>query len=628
MVFILLIPFIIISQYFILKPVFGVGIVSDDLTALMGAVTWQGKNYFEIWNNFGPHISYQIFYAGILNFLFGLNFAYYIKFNILLKILATLSLYPLILLISKSKLMAFLGTLIFAFSAASAGSLTYYVTGIEYLGLFFMNLFLTAYYYSVKYINPLSSVLAGFFLLLTLLITPIRTFPIVGIICFVEFLILLRFKDIFSYGNLIRIACYLFPLIFLLILNFKYIFGGDTYSLDRSGEFQTRIANGNWYLLLNPISGVGYSVLPFTYYNLFGAINLSGLQNYFSYSLLGPFIIYAFIVLLLSFFLSKKPIFFFIITMITATVLTVITFILGTHHFSIPKKLVPGYNPSIFYFSQSAAVVTNLVVALSLSSGLEWWQTNRKNKFLLLIFISPFFALFFSISQWLFTKDNYMHQETVSRYLAIPQIGISIFFAGLLTLIYNKTPKRLNFFAFLAIGVFFLLIFFIGKNEVFRHFDFQRKAGQDLYMQNWQQDQILTQIKDKNPNTDLFIYVKFPEGAIPSGNPWAEAVDIPNLVSWMVLKRGLLTNGNGDGCVIVTWGEAALEESAVVKDNVKGFIYKNDQKKGGGCYRKKLRISMINKFIKLDNFYAFSVDGPQITNVTQEVINNLPWRIN
>lgn len=623
-IFVSLILLVFISQYLTLKPVLGMGLVYDDFVDLMSAVAWRGKSYVEIWKMVGPHNAYQIFFVGIVHSLFGLNFENYIKFNIFLKILATLSLYPLILVISKSKLMAFLGTLIFALSPASAGGLNYYVTGVEYLGLLFMNLFLTTYYYSVKCLNPISSALSGLFILLTLLASPIRTFPVFGIICLVELIMLLRFKGIFSYKYLFRLACFL-PVIILLYINFHYIFSGDIYSLNKQGGFQTQIANGNWYVLLNSISGVGYSILPHIYFNFFGAIDLSNLQNYLIFLLSGSFIVYGFIVLLLSLFLSRKPILFFIFTMFSATVLSIITFVLGTHHFGISKELIRDYDFYIFYFSQGEAIVTNLVVALSLSSGFEWWLINRKNKFLLFIFLSPLFALFFSISQWLFTQSDYVE---ISRYSVIPQMGISFFFASLLTFIYNKTPKKLRSFPYLVIGVFFLCIFNIGKNEVFRHFDYQQKAGQSLSMQNWQQDQILSQINDKNPNADLFIYVKFPEDTIPVSNPWAAALDIPNFVRWMTLKRGLLTSGNGDGCIIVTWNKAALEESAIVRDNIKGFIYKNDQSKQGGCYEKRLGIEVKDKFIKLNNFYAFSTEGSKIDNITQAVINNLTWRIN
>src|SRR3989339_1720387 len=74
------------------------------------------------WTHIGLHEASQVYHIGILSEFFGFNYQAYQITNILFKIAATLSFFPLILTVFQNRLLAFLGTLLFAINSATAGS--------------------------------------------------------------------------------------------------------------------------------------------------------------------------------------------------------------------------------------------------------------------------------------------------------------------------------------------------------------------------------------------------------------------------------------------------------------------------------------------------------------------------
>jgi hypothetical protein len=102
-----------------------------------------------VWSVKGAYTTSQVYYIGILNYFFGLNYQLYQVTNIVIKTIATVSIFPLVLIIFKRRLLAFLTTLLYGASFMGSKSLEYVVKGTDYLAIIPMNIFFIFYYYIV-----------------------------------------------------------------------------------------------------------------------------------------------------------------------------------------------------------------------------------------------------------------------------------------------------------------------------------------------------------------------------------------------------------------------------------------------------------------------------------------------
>src|SRR3989338_7123144 len=129
-----------------------------------------------VWKTSGLHTSAQVFHIGILSDILKFNYPAYQVVNVILKAIGTLSLFPLVLILFKSRKLAFLATLLFGISSATAGSFLWIVKGSEYIGIMFLNIFLITYYYVILKGSKLL-LLSSFLFLITYLMAPPRMFP-------------------------------------------------------------------------------------------------------------------------------------------------------------------------------------------------------------------------------------------------------------------------------------------------------------------------------------------------------------------------------------------------------------------------------------------------------------------
>lgn len=131
----ILVLLITIFQFILLKPIIGQGLTNEDYAGLFAARLYKNSivsDPVNTWLKIGPHNASHFFYLGFLDLLFGENYNMYLITGIFLKMLATFSLYPLILVVFKNRILAFLGTLIYGLSFASAGALALYSVSDEY----------------------------------------------------------------------------------------------------------------------------------------------------------------------------------------------------------------------------------------------------------------------------------------------------------------------------------------------------------------------------------------------------------------------------------------------------------------------------------------------------------------
>lgn len=616
---------VLFSQIILLKPIIGQGFTNEDYVGLFAARLLKDKiisDPIHIWIEIGPHDASHIFYIGFLDFLFGENYNMYIYSSIFLKIVATLLLYPLILLISKNKLFAFLGTFLYGISYPSAGALYLYVVGNEYLGVALMNLFLISYYFCVKKTKFWLLLLILLLTILSYLASPVRIFPVFAIIFLVEAFILFRNKFLNFLPSVIRLISIFLPITIIALANFNNL-TGDVYTFRGIPSFFKLVTDGNWYLLLNPLWGLGYTFLPVAYFHIFGRLDVSSFTAYLGSLLIKPLIIFSFVGIFLSFIMSKKRLRFFLILMWINLVLDIIMFVLYTHHFKIPSNLLVEYAGPSFDGGLYAGILASLIISISITSGVEWYLTHKKNKLLLLIFISPFISLLFIISQWLFTRQYYTYSEGIHRYFVIPAIGSYFFIASLMVMVYQRRKAFPGFLATILIIYFLFLIFNISKSEIAQVFYGKKGSGKDLKLQQSMQNQAFSYIPKDSIKDDLLIFIKFKSDKLGDANQWEDTFDWRNLTFWLHIKRSYLADGAIDGCIAMTWDFKWLQKMAKIQEGSQGFLYKNEGNQEVRCLRNGVGYSMDGQFIKLDNLYAFAIDKEKVMNITEEVKKNL-----
>lgn len=623
-IFLTLILLVIFSQIILLKPIVGQGLTNEDYVGLFEARLYKDQIFTDpinTWKEIGLHNATHTFYMYFLDVLFGENYTMYLYSSIFLKIVAALLLYPLILILTKNKLLSFLGTLLYAISYPSAGALYLYVVGNEYLGAAFLNLFLISYYYCVKKTTYITLFLSSFIIVLAFLSAPIRIFPVFLIILTIELYLLIKSKFSQLLSSILRITAIFLPIAIITLLSLG-AYGGDAYNLVGWPDFLKKIMDGNWYLTLYPLWGLGYTFLPVAHFHILGKIDVSNLSSFLGSLLQTPLIIFSIASSLLAFFIAQKRMRFFFILISVNLLLDIVLFFLSTHHFSIPQNLVREYSGIPFLAGLYSNILANYIISVSFTSLIEWYLTGRNNKLLFWIFILPFLSLLFIVGQWIFTRDYYMYQEGIHRYFVIPAIGSYLFIASLMVMIYQRKKASPRFFAGLVIIFLLFLIFNISKNEIAQLFYGKKGSGKNLQLQQSMKDQALSYIPKDKIKDDLLIYFKFASNK-GNANQWEDTFDWRNLTFWMHIKRSYLTNNSIDGCIAMTWDYSELQKMAKIQDGSKGFLYKDEGNKEMRCFHNGIGYSLDGKLVKLDDFYAFAVEGPKVINITEEVKKGL-----
>lgn len=623
-----LITLVFISQVILLKPIIGQGLTNEDYVGFFKIRAYQDKFFTDpvgMWNAIGMHDVAHDFYMAFLDSFFSENYTMYLYTTIFFKIVATLLLFPLIYLISKNMILAFLTTFLYGISYPSAGALYLYVVGNEYIGVALMNLFLILYYFLVKKTNLLLLILTLIVITLSFLISPIRIFPVFVIVLLVEACILVKYKFLKISYSLIRLAFIFFPFLLILLLSLGNS-GSGAYSLKGFPEFFKLISDGNWYLTLYPLWGLGYLFLPAAYLTIFSPIDVNDFASFFMSLFQKTMIIFAIFSILLSLRLASKRLrFFFILTGINF-IFDTIVFFLYTHHFYIPKGLVQGYSGPAFSAGLYAGILAAFVISISLTCFIEWHLSGRKNRLLLLIFLGPFISLLFIGSQWIFTRQYYMYQEGIHRYFVIPAMGVSLFIAALFTSLFQKSALLARSF-FLVIIVFFIFsILNISKNEIAQVFYGKKNSGKELELQKSFQNQVLSYISKDRLENDLIVYLRFNSGVPGGANQWEDTFDWRNLSFWLHNKRSYILKKPAFGCISMIWDIPELQKMAQLQNGTKGFSYKNGGGKEERCLQNGKGYSMDGKFINISDFYAFSIEGPKVVNISQEIEDSLVFK--
>lgn len=616
--FLVIFPIIAILQYIILKPHLLYGFADIDWAGLLAYKYLKNpisfRNFLEFLSSAGVYAT-QYYYIGIQESFFGLDYYKYNVFAYILKFFSTITIFPLFYIITKRKLIAVVGTLIYAFSFTSVAALYSVMTSINYLGVSFMNIFIWLYWYLAKE-NKLDwklilPAIVSFYL--ALLFATERMYPLVLLVVIGEFFYIStqKFSKISVILGLKRLLLLFSPAIILTIIKPSIFNTAMNFFVGMSRLLFQKISEGNWHLIFTPFAALGSMFLPKEYAPSLVEINLNSLTDYLGFLLGGPLFIFGGITLITSLLLSKKPRRFIMTNFAFLIPLMVSSFYLATHRLSINPDLSDAWGKLRMYFDPDfvmpPALTGMFVLCLAGVFLLEWISRKTKDNLTLTLFMGPFFALFFIFLTWL-PSDIVLVFMGIHRYLTIPAIGISLFLATALTLTYdnlrsNKTLKFLSFTVFLLLFVMLA----VYNQSIANYFAYELdSAGTRASEHTRMKSKLLSYINnlsESEPSVFFFdesqdaINSYFNESTILAGfNFWImfRGDHILPIKAPRLIRSYFLCGGNGRFC------PEELEKAITEKDGIRGLTFDNI-------------------FYKAENFYAFRFINRDLYNITDEI---------
>lgn len=610
--FILLILAVVVIQVSLLKIVLQFGFTAEEWWILLyyklaeHIPGFLGK-YFHTLQVGGVYHTYQIVYIGVLESFFKGNYPAYQITTIVLKILATISLYPLILKLFKRKLLAFLTVILYSMSFSSAGAFLYVCIGSDYAAIFVMNLFLLAYYgYHTAHTTKKRQLLflSAVLLFISFMFSPIRMYPLLGLVLVIELFIWVLFKKSFTFkSSLGRLAVLFVPFLLLLIITFKST-GSNLSSPLVVFDF---IFHGNYHLLLLPFAGLGYTFFTNEQWPYFGSIAIESFKDYLLFLLRGPLTIYPILTIPLGLLIFRRKLLFSALIIIVNIIFQLVCYLLIINLIGQAGPYV-----KIFQIGSTNSVFFGFFVTTVAVASLVTWLKNKKSNLLFLAFAAgPIFSNLFFWGTWLLKGDVLNFKEGIHWYMVTAAIGSSLFLASLMVLIFDKIKKITNkSFKYVLVILLFLsliLIYLNSGKEINKTFESLLKTGYKASDQEYIRNILAANMKeplDKNPA--LFYFEPNEEIFYPISMLYGFN-EMMHIRDWKLV----------DGCTAYIYDQKILEESVTIKDGIKGFHLVSL------CIKNSREIERPDAFYTVDNFYAFRLKDKNIINIKQDVLNHL-----
>lgn len=604
----LLVFIVSLSQFILAKKHLEMGFFTDDWLFLSAYRSYVANPFLDImqaWKGIGSHNFSYSYYIGVLYSFFGLDYSAYRIINQIFKIIATLSLYPLVLYISKRRLLAFLSTFIYAIHFSSFGLLDGPSRGGNFIAIALMNLFLLAYFYisEKKISNIFILFILSVWLFTIILFGSTRLFPLIAIIPLIE---LINIRN--EIGKLViaikRLAVVYFPFLMLFLFSPKSI-------SDQIGYFRglfEKLREGNWQLFLTPFAAMGSMYVPKNFWPLFGQPFYNNLSLYLSSLLIESIFVYFVLLIFIVFFISRRPLKFLARSLIFSFFIGIVVYLIDHNWLFLDIKVRTPVDPGTFLIP---ALIGLFIMTSSFCLFLEWKESEKKNRLLPFLFLSPVFSLIFIFLTWLFADINSIFMG-VHAYLTIPSMGTSIVLATVLILIY----EGLNYFKSLGktipASLILIILFFyfkISAVNVDQFFSHWVNNGLRISDQRRIINQFWTEIGDSEKfdqdNLPLIYFdtdkVKYEDGAFYS------EVIIWKLPAWFDLRYKNNKEGRFSLCSIEILGKTELEKFVSVRDDGKTLI-------SNKCGRMEY---------KTKNFFAFSLENRNLVPERLKVLKNL-----
>lgn len=581
--FIILSIIVIISQIILLKPHLQYGFSDVDwgfLSIYKTENPYSASQFIEFLKRggtLGGVYTHQIYYIGIQEHFFGLDFKSFHLTTHFFKILATLSSYPVLLVISGSGLVALIGTILFGFSYSGVGTMYTVVTSNDYLAIFLMNIFLTIYFYIVKKNTGNWFYLLGLliFLVLALFWSTERIYPLPLFVVLLE-LFMFWTKKKLEKNSLKRIFILLSPLVIIFIIKPTIFL---SFVLDHGVEIAQRVSLGNWNLILTPFIALGSIIVP---------------HNYTKY-LLPPGSIFTFTVvtLILGLTIFKRPLKNTLHILLITSVFSVILYILASHfvdHLITQESIIQ-------------ALVGFYILAIAIVS-FNYWR-KEKERILLGLFVGPFLAFLYIFLTWIGAATSEVFAG-VHRYLTIPALFMSLFLANLFGIIFLKLwklPQNIKYLKILSVAPLFLFILFININvkEIQYFFNYQLISGFGAADKNLMRNQLNGYLNNLSDTKTSLFYFDFMEDN--DRGYYYDNTLLGGFGTWMLWHPSI--NFNKDFAPKAFWNNPKLlKESLQTMNGEKVIIFEK-------------------KFYNINNFYAFKLKDKKIIDIKSEILNQL-----
>ncbi|MBU0569232.1 hypothetical protein KKB40_00430 [Patescibacteria group bacterium] len=558
------------------------------------------------WRQWGVY-TYQMYYIGIQEQIFGINFLAFNRITQFFKFLSVLTIYPLMLMISKRKLTAFVTTIIYAAASPAVGAMFSVVTSGNYLAVVLMNFFLIFYLKVVSSKKP-RWVLFFFSLLLffiTMFLSTERMYPLLFLILAVEFFRTRLHKTarLFDWRAIVRVMAFWLPAFVVYIFKpnvFIQFFRGTQLILGR-------IKEGNWQLLLTPFASLGSIFLPKEQWGSFGVVSIAGFFAFYDFmkvSLL-PFILGS--TVLISILLPKKKMRFVTQTLVVMTLLSAISYLLASHNQAIDPSLRVHFDMALM----TPILFGVFLLALSFSFWCVWLD-QRKNHLFLFLSLSPAIAFLFIVVTWI-ASDYVLVFTGVQRYLTIPAIGSSMFVTGITVMIFDRLRKT-KFIKVFSPLVFVLLIPFIAVNIMASKkffYDELYSGGMIGFKQTKMKDEFWSYVPSFSDTEPSLFY--FDESTDYENGYFHESAIIAGFKAWPLFRgRDVVVTRPIPG--IIRTNINCVERKHDCVGFISEYLIEEEGKRG---------IMWKNTFYKPENFYAFRLNNKHVINITSEVKEEL-----
>jgi len=608
----LLILLVTAIQFSLLKIVLQNGFTLEDRWILfeykvLAPVSFLDKYLLSLRVNGLYHTS-QIMYLGFLESLFKGNYQAYWIAGIFFKILATISLYPLVLAVFKRRSLAFLTTLLYGISYSSSGALLFICTGGDYMAIFFMNVFLLSYYYYFVTRRKFLLYIATVLLFLSFMSAPIRMYPLFAFVFLIEVFVWIKSGKLLGFVDLLlRLTFLLFPYLIILL----FFPGATNDQLTGPSVLFNLISYGNYQLILTPFARLGYGFLTNDYWpKIFGNVTFANFKDYLHFLIFGPLIIYTLLTILIGFLISKRRLFFILSVIFINFFFEILSYFLNTNSLGMTGPNVKGFHPITTY----AIFFGFFCISIAVSSLIIWLRSYRSSILLMSLFIGPIFSSVFLWGIWFIKGAALNLTEGVHWYMVIAPIGSSLFLASLMVLAFDKIRLRVNpYLKYVLIGFLFLAIlpiYLISAKEINTTFTYLLQTGYKASDQEQMKSKLLSYTKeplDKNP---ALFYFETQEEPI-----FYPISFIVGFEQEMHFRNWELVNG----CVGLIYDKVKLEKSIAVKDGVKGFS-------AFSLCVDPLGTGWMEMFYSPDNLYAFKLKDKTIVNIKQDVLTELGFK--
>lgn len=575
-----------------------------------------------VWKTSGLHTSAQIFHIGILSDFFGFNYSAYQIVNVALKAIGTISFFPLILILFKSRKLAFLATILFGISSATAGSFLWVVKGSEYIGIVLMNVFLITYYFVIIKNSKKLLLLSSFLFLASYLMAPPRMFPLLLLVPLVEIFWLLKTRKLNNLKySIFRGIVYILPVI---LISLPAPVSSCCPFTSRPLVLLKDIINGNLHNLLDPFAGIGWTLLTNDYWEFFDKLEMDTFKNLgsFLFFLKDPMLIFGILTLFLSLILSKKPRKFFLMIFGLNFITEILFFFVAGYHFYISAELVSLDSPGHFLTTKYPALVGIYIFIVAFVSFLEW-RKNRDNNLLKAMWVGPIFSAIFLWPTWIIMGYLINDHSSVHWYFGIPAMGTTLFLAAILIQLYEKLKRRklLRIFSSLVVLVITAIFYYTHGVAVAKQYLGINPEKITLQDQTALQGKLISKLGPHARIGDILVYLDIVEDTVNLRRTkqfYREALSVHHpgyhFGYWVHFRRSG-NKGINNGCIEAITDQETLRVRFALKDGKKGFIHT------GYCIDQSLEpYTKDTVFYGLDNFYAFRIENGEFIDIREEAL--------